>query len=250
MRIILALLLREIATSHGRLRGGYLWSLAEPVGGIALLTVVLSMLVPSPPLGRSFALFYAAGYLPFVSALDMAAKVGGALRFSRPLFGYPAVRWPAAIAARFLLNLLLHQVIFWLVVGVLIWWTGEPPPPDPLLMLGGLMLMGIAGLGFGTLNAFLFEALPIWERAWAVLTRPLFLMSGLTFLPEKLPVALGGWIALDPLAQGLGLIRRGLYWGYQPVLADPVLLGMAGLVPLTVGAAMLALFADRLIAED
>jgi capsular polysaccharide transport system permease protein len=34
MRTIVALIMREMATSYGRSPGGYIWAIAEPVAGI------------------------------------------------------------------------------------------------------------------------------------------------------------------------------------------------------------------------
>ncbi len=60
-RAVMALILREMATSYGRSPGGYAWAVLEPLAGIALLTVVLSVAFHAPPLGSSFALFYIFG---------------------------------------------------------------------------------------------------------------------------------------------------------------------------------------------
>ena len=56
-RIIVALILREIGTSYGRSPGGYIWALAEPVLGIALLTAIFSIGFRIPPLGNNFSIF-------------------------------------------------------------------------------------------------------------------------------------------------------------------------------------------------
>ena len=54
LRAISALILREMATAHGRIRGGYLWAVAEPVAAVALLVLVFSVAFEQPPLGRCF----------------------------------------------------------------------------------------------------------------------------------------------------------------------------------------------------
>ena len=43
LRAISALILREMATAHGRIRGGYLWAVAEPVAAVTLLVLVFSV---------------------------------------------------------------------------------------------------------------------------------------------------------------------------------------------------------------
>src|SRR6056297_1461595 len=103
-RVIVTLILREMGTAHGRTAAGYMWAILEPVAGIALLTLVFSLALRSPPLGTSFALFYATGMLPFTSYMSTWNKVATAVTFSRQLLVYPRVTFFDAVVARFLLN--------------------------------------------------------------------------------------------------------------------------------------------------
>ncbi len=59
LRVIFALMVREMATRYGRSWGGYFWALAEPVGTIAILSLAFSQFIRTPALGDSFMLFYA-----------------------------------------------------------------------------------------------------------------------------------------------------------------------------------------------
>jgi ABC-type polysaccharide/polyol phosphate export permease len=103
-RIISALILREIGTSYGRSPGGYLWALAEPVLGIALLTVIFSIGFRTPPIGVNFPLFYATGLLPFLMFVDLSNKVAQAINYSKQLLAYPRVTFIDALLGRFILN--------------------------------------------------------------------------------------------------------------------------------------------------
>ena len=47
-RIVMALMLREMATTYGRSAGGYLWAILEPILGIALLSVIFSLALARP----------------------------------------------------------------------------------------------------------------------------------------------------------------------------------------------------------
>ena len=68
-----------------------------------LASVAFAILLRSPPLGNSFILFYAAGYLPFTVYAAIAMSVQNSIQFSKQLLQYPAVSWLDAIIARFLL---------------------------------------------------------------------------------------------------------------------------------------------------
>ena len=103
-RAIGALILREMATTHGRSPGGYLWAVLEPVAGIALLTLIFSLAFRTPALGSNFALFYATGLVPLTFFTVITGRVGSAVNYSRPLLVYSTVTFLDAILARFLLN--------------------------------------------------------------------------------------------------------------------------------------------------
>ena len=103
-RVLFALLMREMTTRFGRSAGGYLWALVEPVGFIALLSLAFSQIAHSPPIGRSFPLFYATGYIAFSFYNDIAALTGRAVQVNRPLLNYPAVTALDTVLARFVLQ--------------------------------------------------------------------------------------------------------------------------------------------------
>ena len=215
LRATCALILREMATTHGRTRGGYLWAVIEPVAAVALLVLVFSVAFDQPPLGRNFALFYASGYLPFMIYSDLAQKIGVALRFSKPLLTYPAVTWWDALCARFVLNTLTHIVILALVLGVIIGMDERAARPDVVQVLAGAGLAAALGFGLGTLNAYLFEATPVWERLWAIGNRPLFILSGVLFLPDGVPDPYREWLLYNPLVHVVGAVRAGVYPSYD-----------------------------------
>ncbi|MDN5567466.1 MAG: sugar ABC transporter permease, partial [Paracoccus sp. (in: a-proteobacteria)] len=115
LRAIGALILREMQTSHGRASGGYFWAIAEPVGGIVLLTLIFSVGFRSPPIGTSFAMFYATGVVPFMCYLDLSGKVAGSIRYSKALLTYPAVTFMDALLARIAFNAITQIMVSFVI---------------------------------------------------------------------------------------------------------------------------------------
>lgn len=222
MRTVAALLLREIATTHGRSSIGYLWAVLEPVAGIALLTFIFSLTFHAPPMGNSFAFFYASGFLPFTAYLDVSSKVSGAIRFSRPLLFYPGVTFVDALAARFLLAAMTQVLVIAVVVGGMIPLLGVEAILDlPAIGLALAMIFALA-LGIGTLNCFLIEVLPSWERIWAILNRPLFIISAIFFLFEGVPKPYRDWLWYNPLVHVVGQMRKGFFPTYEGAYIAPL----------------------------
>jgi len=222
LRAIGALVLREMSTSYGRSPGGYIWAVLEPTAGIALLSVIFALGFRAPPLGDNFALFYATGVVPFVMFTDISGKLGTAIMFSRQLLSYPAVSILDAILARFFLGALTQVMVACLIFGGLFAVFDAPPPPRPERIALGLFLALALALGVGTFNCFLMSMFPLWQRIWSILTRPLFLISCLFFTFESVPDAAQGAVWWVPTAHLPGLLREGIYPGFEADHVSPL----------------------------
>ncbi len=214
-RIVTALMLREMATTYGKSAGGYLWAVVEPVLGIGLLSVIFSLSLNSPGLGTNFPLFYATGFLPFMMFNEMASKVATSIRFSQPFMAYPGVTFLDAMVARALLNVLTHCSIIAIVMTGIFVIFQLPADVNFAAVVAALGMVSILGLGIGTVNCYLFMAFPIWERAWSILTRPLFLISGLFFTYDMLPTAAQDVLWFNPLIHCIGMMRSAFYPTYE-----------------------------------
>jgi capsular polysaccharide transport system permease protein len=214
-RAIVALMLREMATTYGKSPGGYIWAVLEPVAGIAVLTYAFSFLFTLPPLGTSFQLFYATGVIPFLMFTTISNRIGSSLLFSKPLLVYPAVTYVDAILARFMVNLLTELLVFFIVIIGILYIYETRAVVDLPKVATSLMLTALLGLAVGTLNAYLFMRFHIWHVAWALISRPLFIISGVFFMYDALPQALKEVLWFNPLLHCVGLMRAGFYPTYS-----------------------------------
>lgn len=214
-RTVVALMLREMATTYGRSAGGYIWALLEPILGVALLSVIFSMAFQKPSLGTNFPLFYATGFLPFTMFNDLASKVAASLRYSRPFLAYPSVTFMDAMLARVILNALTHATVITIVLSAIFMIFRIPVTIDMASIFEALIMTTILAVGVGTCNCYLMTAFPIYERAWSIATRPLFLMSGIFFLYEVMPEKAQDFLWYNPVLHCVGLLRRGIYPTYE-----------------------------------
>lgn len=216
----MALVLREMSTRYGRSPGGYIWALLEPLGGVFILAAAFSLLIRNPPLGTSFVLFYATGFGPFTLYQSIANTVAQALNFSRPLLRYPAVNWIDALIARFMLNALTGLLVTCLVFVIILQLTGSPGLIDPLPILHALGLCMLLGAAIGTLNCALNGLITTWDIAWSIITRPLFLASGVLFIYEGMPTSVQNILWYNPLMHITGILRTGFYPTYTASYAS------------------------------
>lgn len=215
LRIIAALIIREMGSTYGTSPGGYLWAIISPVGVILILSVSFSFLVKSPALGTSFVLFYATGYLPFDLYNQLSLKIAAALRFCRSLLVYPGLTWMHAVLSRLVLNILTSLMVFFVVtIGIMLFVkTHSVISLNPILI--GLSLASLFGFAMGMVNCLLMGLFPVWERIWPVLSRPLFLLSGMLFIYEDMPRFAQNILWWNPVMHAVALVRTGFYPTYH-----------------------------------
>jgi capsular polysaccharide transport system permease protein len=232
-------MLREMSTRYGRSPGGYVWAVAEPVGALIVLSVVFALMLRSPPLGNSFLLFYASGYLAFTVYATIAASVQVSINFSRPLLMYPAVSWIDAILARFALNLLTSVTIMVIVLFGVLEFTSASANLVFGPMILATLLAALLGLGIGSLNCLLTGLFSAWGSIWGIITRPLFLVAGVIFIYENMPESVQSVLWYFPWIHVTGLFRTGVYPTYAPdYISIPVVMTWI-MIPLALGLLLL-----------
>lgn len=214
-RTVMALLLREMESTYGRSPGGYLWAILQPVGMIMLLAFAFSMLLRAPPMGTSFIFFFATGFLPFDIYGSIASKVSSGLSYSRPLLAYPSVTWLDALLARLILSFLTSVTVFCIVIGGVMMVVETRATLDIIPVLQSITMAALIGFGVGLLNCLLFGLWPVWRIIWAIVTRPLFLASGVILLYENVPASVQKILWWNPLIHVTGLMRDGFFPTYD-----------------------------------
>ncbi|WP_025057536.1 ABC transporter permease, partial [Sulfitobacter donghicola] len=228
-----------MSTSYGRSPGGYIWTILEPVGGILMMSIVFSYIFRTPPLGSSFLLFYATGMLPFLAYGGISMKISSAVQFSKPLLAYPSVTYIDALVARLILEVITQLIVGLIIITGVLLWTSEAVSYD-FGAIGLAIYMAIAlGVGIGLMNSVLNAMFPVWRTLWAVLNRPLFLISGIFFLIEPLPEQYRSLLLYNPLVHLLSIMRSGFYASYDAPYASPVYVFAFASVPTIFGLLLL-----------
>lgn len=214
LRAITALILREMGSTYGDSPGGYVWAVVQPIGMIVILSLGFSLLVKAPSLGTSFILFYATGFLTYDIYNQMMQKVGRALVYSKAMLAYPRVTWLDAILARFALNTLTLLTVFCIVISAILLWIDTRTVITIRPILLGLGMCTLFGLGVGMVNCLLTGLFPVWGIIWKILSRPMFIASGVIFIYEDMPSAVQNILWWNPILHGTGLVRSGFYPTY------------------------------------
>ncbi len=229
-----ALILREMTSTYGRSPGGYLWTILEPVAGIAVMTLAFSVIMRTPSLGSNFAIFFATGFLPFVMYMEVSRKIAQALNYSKSLLSYPRVTIIDALLARLILAVLTQLITSYIILtSLLLIFDTQTVLNLPEILLSFSMAVCL-GVGIGTMNCFLNLQIPIWSNIWNVITRPLVLVSGVIILPESIPQPYQDWLHYNPLVHVTSAMRDAFYPTYRPDV-DPTYVFSIGLSLTVVG---------------
>jgi capsular polysaccharide transport system permease protein len=238
-RVVFALVMREMSTRYGRTAGGYVWAVIEPITFIAMMSVIFSAISRRPPLGDSFPLFFASGYLSFHAYRDISEAVSGAVQFNRPLLSFPRVTPLDTMIARFILQFLTSCFIIGLIMGTLLLVVDEQVRVDPAPIVASLALMALLAVGVASINCVLFSYSPTWRQLFQLINRPLFLISGVLFLYEDLPSIVQGVLWWNPLIHIVSLMRSGFYATYDAGFVSEIYVVGVSAGPLLIGVLLL-----------
>jgi capsular polysaccharide transport system permease protein len=238
VRVIAVLVLRETRATFGSSSFGYIWALLTPSAGVGLLVFIFSLVGRQPPYGASLALFFASGILALQLFNELSNKLMTVFAANRALLTYPIIKDVDTLLARAVLIFLTYFLIMSAFYAILLLSGLAELPARPGHLLLAYLATAILGFGFGTFNAVIFSLWETWIQVEKVLTRPLFFVSGIFYVPSQLPPEARDVLYWNPVLHLVEWFRHGLYPSYNSLVLDmwyPIyvgvfltLLGLAG----------------------
>lgn len=238
-RVTAALIVREMSTRYGSKPGGYLWAIFDPVAHVTMMTVIFQAFARMPALGLSFPLFFASGYLPFTFYQRMSSFMAGTIKANKTLLSYPVVSPFDAITSRFTLQFMTDALVSAVILFMIIELGGVAQPMNIAGMIEAAGAAAVLGLGIGAINIVMFARSPLYEQIFGIVNRPLFMISGVFFLPESLPNPFRDLILYNPLVHIIMWFRGALYPEYRADGLDTGYVIEFALVCFVVGLALL-----------
>ncbi|MCV9998860.1 ABC transporter permease [Pararhizobium sp. YC-54] len=220
MRVVAALLIREMEARFGSKPGGYVWALLDPAAHVFLMTIIFQAIARAPALGVSFPLFFATGYIGFQFYQAMATYLNGAVKANRSLLSYPSVAPVDTIVARYFLQLGTTAVVAIVVLGVIVAWMRTPIELSWPPIIEAALVASTLGLGMALINNVMFLKYALYEQVFSIVNRPLFLISGVFFLPDAIPHPYREVVLFNPLVHVVMQFRVGFYSEYRAVGLD------------------------------
>jgi ABC-type polysaccharide/polyol phosphate export permease/Flp pilus assembly protein TadD len=235
-RVIGALVIRETRTRFADSKLGYGWALLEPILHITLLSATFSALMHGqPPIGTHFFLFYYTGLIPYLIFVHTSSGMSHAITSNGPVLQLPLITTFDVIAARGLLEIATDVIVAVILLagfGAM----GLAAMPDDLWGVSMALLVTAAfGCGVGYINAVVTVFLRSWEKAYSQLTRILYFVSGIFYVPGMMPDWARDILAWNPLLHAIDWFRAGFFDGYQPHWLDRPYLVVLAIMSLLTG---------------
>jgi capsular polysaccharide transport system permease protein len=209
-----------MSTRFGTKPGGYIWAFLDPAAHITFLSLIFMAITHRPALGESFLLFFATGYIGLQFYQGMAHYLNAAVNSNRALLSYPNVAPIDTVFARYILQLGTTALVgFCVFTGIGLSLTSPLTIQWPYI-IEAAFAASLLALGNALANNVLFPKYPLYEKFYEIFTRPLFMVSGVFYLPDSLPHPGKEIILLNPVAHVVMLFRKGFYPEYRAMGFD------------------------------
>jgi ABC-type polysaccharide/polyol phosphate export permease len=211
MRVLHAIMLREMLTRYGRHNIGFLWLFLEPMMFTFAVVALWTATGMHKGGGISIVAFGITGYSTIMLWRNMPGRAIGAMAPNASLLTHRPVQIFDIYIARTVLEGLGATVSF-VVLGFAAWMLGLMPGPEDVLtvMIGWLLLFWFSfsvSLWIGAAS----ERSSLVYKIWSPISYIFIPLSGAVFLVESLPTAAQEIVLLMPVVHCVELIRDGFF---------------------------------------
>jgi capsular polysaccharide transport system permease protein len=220
LRVIGAVLMREMHTRFGRDNIGYLWMFLEPMLLATAISGVHLAVHAHLPFGMDIIPFYLTGYTPFLMFRQIVNRAPATIESNRTLMYHRQITIFDLLFSRALLDFIGTSLALFFLEGVTAVAGLGTLPDRPLLLFAGLGLMFWISFAFSLPLAALAEFSTSVERLVHPATYILMPLSGIFFLAESVPTTWRDILMWGPIIHITQLCRMGQYGNFNSRYCD------------------------------
>lgn len=214
MRVIHALMIRELHTRYGRENIGFLWIMVEPMLFAGLVAVLWRFMRGSEEHGVGIVAFVVTGYLPVVLFRHAVSRCVALFVANSSLMYHQQIKILDFILVRFIIEFLGSMMAYFFIALFLITIGQFPVPADIGLMIAGWSLYGLFTLSLCLVIAPLSEMSEVVEKFIPVTTYIMLPISGLFTMASWLSPKMREYLLWSPFVNAMEMMRKGV-WGGQ-----------------------------------
>lgn len=214
LRVIHALMIRELTTRFGRENIGFLWIMVEPLLFAGLVAIVWRLMKGPEEHGISIVAMVVSGYIPIVLFRHAVSRSIAVFVANSSLLYHRQIKVIDFVFVRFLIELLGGMMAYLFIAIVLIAFDAFPVPANIGTFLAGWGLYALFTLSLCFVVAPLSEMSEVLEKFMPVVTYIMIPFSGLFTMNAWLTPNIRAIMMYSPFINGMELMRKGI-WGDQ-----------------------------------
>jgi len=214
VRVIHALMVRELTTRFGRENIGFLWIMFEPLLFAGLVAIVWRFMKGPEEHGISIVAFIISGYIPIVMFRHSVSRSVAIFVANASLLYHRQIKVTDFVFVRFIIELIGGMMAYFFIATVLIAFDAFPVPADIGTFLAGWGLYALFTLSLCFVIAPLSEMSDVLEKFMPVVTYIMLPFSGLFTMNSWLTPDIRAIMMYSPFINGMELMRKGI-WGDQ-----------------------------------
>jgi capsular polysaccharide transport system permease protein len=249
IRVIKALVLREIITRYGRHNIGFLWLILEPMLFTAGVTALWAAIKATHGTNLPITAFAVTGYSSILLWRNCSNRVVKAIEVNLSLMYHRNVRALDVLTARLVLEIAgatMSMIVLTALFSALEWMN---TPADMLIVVIGWLLLSWFAFALSLVVGAASERSELVERVWHIFTYLLFPLSGAGFMVDWLPQAVQKYVLLVPMVHGTEMIRHGYFGDAVRTYEDPIYMMLCNSVLTLIGLALVRETARRVEPE-
>ncbi|MBX9725831.1 MAG: ABC transporter permease [Rickettsiales bacterium] len=209
LRVIGAIMLRELHTRYGRENIGYLWVIGEPL----MLGSVIALLHSGYPSHGTIhpVAMTTVGYTIFIIFRGIVNRAEGTLHGNLPLMYHKMVSIFDIAFARAVLELAGCFMSFIILISLIVSLGYTDLPPRPLMLIAGIAYVFFFSFGIALIIVGGTHDNRLLERLVHPFTYFMIPLSGAFFQIDWIPEPYRGYLLYNPLPQMFELVRYGAF---------------------------------------
>jgi capsular polysaccharide transport system permease protein len=232
-RVVIALIFREAAIRFGSSPFSYVWTLVEPAILVAILLFARVYIKNvNPAFGDSSMMFLLTGIVSLRAARNIINRGGKGITANRSLFEFGAVKPIDAVLARTVLEFTIWLIILTFFFSGVRYIMGQEIITNFQGFVLALLLILYFCISVSMFNATVGALVPIWRSIWKMMSMPLFITSGILYVPAQMPPEILNIIIWNPFLHCVEALRSNSYLDYLSVYDPYYLLGFTTTVML------------------
>lgn len=234
IRVVKALLIRELTTRFGRENIGFLWMMVEPML-FAVLVGIMWTVMRTDEHGMSVVAFVVTGYIPLTLFRNSVGRSVKAFSANGSLLYHRQIQILDFILVRFAIEMIGAMMAYTFIGAILVAMNLFPIPANVLYLIFGWFLYCLFTLSLCLILAPASEVSDVLEKFIPVTTYLMIPFSGTFNMMSWLPPKLRDVLYWSPPVNAMEMMRYGVFGDQVTPYYDPAVPLLVSLLLLPIG---------------